>query len=155
MSDTNFGMADRAGRQQWQNIHGIHKFILYNKQEKESRLLGRKPPTAIWRPETEDKRNARDFRPICLFRYSLERAGNIAIPVFSLKSEKSFGVGDFGDLKRMVDWAVNTRQKVIQILPINDTTMTMHGRTLILITAFLFCFPPRCMRISGKWNSER
>ena len=32
--------------------------------------------------------------------------------------------GDFGDLKRMVDWAVNTRQKVIQILPVNDTTMT-------------------------------
>src|SRR5699024_12300837 len=42
----------------------------------------------------------------------------------SLKSEKSFGVGDFGDLKRMVDWAVYTHQKVIQILPINDTTMT-------------------------------
>lgn len=52
------------------------------------------------------------------------KGAGIAIPVFSLKSEKSFGVGDFGDLKRMVDWAVNTRQKVIQILPVNDTTMT-------------------------------
>ena len=48
----------------------------------------------------------------------------MAIPVFSLKSEKSFGVGDFGDLKRLVDWAVSTHQKVIQILPVNDTTMT-------------------------------
>ena len=38
--------------------------------------------------------------------------------------ENSFGVGDFGDLKRMIDWAVSTQQKVIQILPINDTTMT-------------------------------
>ena len=53
----------------------------------------------------------------------MERAG-IAIPIFSLKSENSFGVGDFGDLKRMIDWAVSTQQKVIQILPINDTTMT-------------------------------
>ena len=42
----------------------------------------------------------------------------------TLKSENSFGVGDFGDLKRMIDWAVSTQQKVIQILPINDTTMT-------------------------------
>ena len=48
----------------------------------------------------------------------------MAIPVFSLKSEKSFGVVDFGDLKRLVDWAVSTHQKVIQILPVNDTTMT-------------------------------
>ncbi|KAB4427028.1 4-alpha-glucanotransferase, partial [Bacteroides thetaiotaomicron] len=52
------------------------------------------------------------------------KGAGIAIPVFSLKSENSFGVGDFGDLKRMIDWAVSTQQKVIQILPINDTTMT-------------------------------
>ena len=33
------------------------------------------------------------------------KGAGIAIPVFSLKSENSFGVGDFGDLKRMIDWA--------------------------------------------------
>ncbi|MEG2151044.1 MAG: 4-alpha-glucanotransferase [Bacteroidaceae bacterium] len=48
----------------------------------------------------------------------------VAIPIFSLKSTHSFGIGDFGDLKRMIDWAVLTHQKVVQILPINDTTMT-------------------------------
>ncbi|MCH5347497.1 MAG: 4-alpha-glucanotransferase, partial [Muribaculaceae bacterium] len=48
----------------------------------------------------------------------------LAIPVFSLRSDEDFGVGDFYDLKKMVDWAVKTGQKFIQILPINDTTMT-------------------------------
>ena len=52
------------------------------------------------------------------------KAAGVAIPVFSLRSESSWGVGDFGDLKKMVDWAVLTGQRIIQILPINDTTMT-------------------------------
>ena len=50
-------------------------------------------------------------------------AGTV-IPVFSLRSEGSFGVGDFGDLEKMVDWCAKTRQRVLQILPINDTNMT-------------------------------
>ena len=47
-----------------------------------------------------------------------------AIPVFSLRSEGSFGVGDFGDLKTFIGWAADTHQRAVQILPINDTTMT-------------------------------
>lgn len=52
------------------------------------------------------------------------KAAGVVIPVFSLRSEGSFGVGDFGDLKMMVDWAAKTNQRVIQILPIYDTTIT-------------------------------
>ena len=47
-----------------------------------------------------------------------------AIPVFSLRSDDSFGIGDFLDLKKMIDWAALTRQQLIQMLPINDTTTT-------------------------------
>ena len=47
-----------------------------------------------------------------------------AIPVFSLRTEEDFGVGEFYDLKRLIDWAAATGQCVIQVLPINDTTMT-------------------------------
>ena len=50
------------------------------------------------------------------------RAAGIVIPVFSLRSTHSCGVGDFGDLRRLVDWAVATGMKIIQILPVNDTT---------------------------------
>ncbi len=56
------------------------------------------------------------------------KAAGVAIPVFSLRSEHSFGVGDFGDLKRLVDWAEKTGLGIIQILPIQDTT-TVHGWT--------------------------
>ena len=52
------------------------------------------------------------------------RGAGVAVPVFSLKTEESFGVGEFNDIKRLVDWAVKADQNVIQLLPINDTTMT-------------------------------
>ena len=55
--------------------------------------------------------------------YPVKAAGAV-IPVFSLRSEGSFGVGDFGDLKMMVDWVAHTGQRVLQILPINDTNIT-------------------------------
>ncbi|MCD8287837.1 MAG: 4-alpha-glucanotransferase, partial [Porphyromonadaceae bacterium] len=58
----------------------------------------------------------RIFRPLCRF------AGS-AIPVFSLRSHSSWGIGEFLDLKKMVDWVVLTGQRFIQLLPINDTTM--------------------------------
>lgn len=54
----------------------------------------------------------------------LWRCAGSVIPVFSLRSEKSFGVGDLGDLRMLVDWARKTRQRIIQVLPMNDTTTT-------------------------------
>ena len=51
------------------------------------------------------------------------RGAGVAIPVFSLRSKDSFGVGEFNDIRLMVDWAAATGQSIIQILPINDTTM--------------------------------
>ena len=52
------------------------------------------------------------------------RGAGVAIPVFSIRSEEDFGAGDFYDIKKMIDWAALTGQNFIQILPINDTTMT-------------------------------
>ncbi len=52
------------------------------------------------------------------------RCAGTLVPVFSLRSRASFGVGDFGDLKKMIDWVAKTKQRVLQILPINDTTIT-------------------------------
>ncbi len=55
---------------------------------------------------------------------ALWKGAGTAIPVFSIRTEEDFGVGDFVGIKRMVDWLALTGQKVLQILPINDTTMT-------------------------------
>ena len=52
------------------------------------------------------------------------RIAGTLVPVFSLRSDSSFGIGDFGDLKKMVDWVSLTQQRALQILPINDTTIT-------------------------------
>lgn len=58
------------------------------------------------------------------FDITARKMAGVALPVFSLRSEESFGIGDFTDLKKFVDWAVMTGMKVIQILPVNDTTIT-------------------------------
>jgi len=52
------------------------------------------------------------------------RVAGTLVPVFSLRSKDSFGVGDFGDLKKMIEWVALTGQRLLQVLPINDTTTT-------------------------------
>ena len=55
--------------------------------------------------------------------YNRKLAGT-QVPVFSMRTRKSAGIGDFGDLKTMIDFVASTGQKVLQLLPINDTTIT-------------------------------
>lgn len=52
----------------------------------------------------------------------------VSIPVFSLRTEDSFGIGEFHDLVKLSDWVSKTGQKVIQLLPVNDTTITHTWR---------------------------
>lgn len=52
------------------------------------------------------------------------KCAGTAVPVFSLRSRDSFGIGDFHDLRKLVDWIAATGQRIIQLLPINDTTLT-------------------------------
>lgn len=65
-----------------------------------------------------------------LYRYpSFHYKGKgTAIPVFSLKSKKSYGIGEFTDLYKMIDWVSLTGQQMIQLLPVNDTTSTRSWR---------------------------
>ncbi len=51
------------------------------------------------------------------------KCAGVVIPVFSIRTEQSYGIGDFGDLKQMIYWAAKTGMHAVQILPINDTTM--------------------------------
>ncbi len=59
------------------------------------------------------------------YRYrQLWRGAGVAVPVFSLRSENGLGIGEFTDIKLLVDWAVKTGMKLVQILPVNDTIAT-------------------------------
>ena len=58
------------------------------------------------------------------FRFPGEWRGcGAAVPVFSLRSRESLGAGDFGDLRSLVDVAAAAGMNVVQILPVNDTTV--------------------------------
>ncbi|MFH0855369.1 MAG: 4-alpha-glucanotransferase [Candidatus Omnitrophota bacterium] len=50
---------------------------------------------------------------------SRKRAG-VLVPVFSIYSKKSFGVGDLADLKLVIDWCRDTGNSILQLLPMND-----------------------------------
>lgn len=56
------------------------------------------------------------------------RGAGVAVPVFSLRTEKSFGVGEFADLKPLADWCQKIGLKLIQLLPVNDTSATHTWR---------------------------
>ena len=52
------------------------------------------------------------------------KGAGVSLPVFSIRTKKSFGVGDFTDMKLFVDWAEKVGLKLIQVLPLNDTIGT-------------------------------
>ena len=52
------------------------------------------------------------------------RGAGVTVPVFSLRSENSFGTGEFADLKPLADWGKKAGLKLIQLLPVNDTSAT-------------------------------
>ena len=101
-----------------------YKFVLYNKKSKSVVAWENNANRYLTDPQLEDNETVVVDNHFIYFNLPAWRGAGVAIPVFSLRSKKSFGVGDFGDLKGMIDWAVATKQKVVQILPINDTTIT-------------------------------
>ena len=60
----------------------------------------------------------------CLLPNNTWKGAGVAIPVFSLRSNRSFGIGEFTDLNLLVDWAGSAGLRLIQLLPVNDTTST-------------------------------
>ncbi|MEG2156228.1 MAG: 4-alpha-glucanotransferase [Bacteroidaceae bacterium] len=81
--------------------------------------------------------------------YQPHIAGTV-IPLFSLRSKESYGVGDFADLKKMIDWLVATTMNLIQLLPINDTTRSGSWHDSYPYNSIsVFAIHP--MYISLKW----
>ncbi|WP_106827814.1 4-alpha-glucanotransferase [Parabacteroides pacaensis] len=78
------------------------------------------------------------------------RCAGTVIPVFSLRSKESFGVGDLADLYKLIDWAKKTQQRIIQVLPMNDTILTHTWLDSYPYRALsIFALHP--MYISLKW----
>lgn len=52
----------------------------------------------------------------------------VAIPVFSLRSKDGFGTGEFADIPLFCSWAKKCGLKLMQILPVNDTSATWNNK---------------------------
>lgn len=59
------------------------------------------------------------------YDHFLWKGAGINIPVFSIRTATSWGSGDFTDLHSMVDYASSIGVKLLQLLPVNDTTSTL------------------------------
>ncbi len=85
------------------------------------------------------------------------KGAGVAIPVFSLRSKNSLGTGEFTDLKLLVDWAKRTGLKMIQLLPVNDTTATHTWKDSYPYSAIsAFALHPLLLNIevaAGKKNA--
>lgn len=56
------------------------------------------------------------------------RVAGLVAPLFSMRHDQDFGIGDFRSLREHIDWAEKTGLHVLQILPINDTTFYRDWR---------------------------
>ncbi|MEI6862935.1 MAG: 4-alpha-glucanotransferase [Candidatus Omnitrophota bacterium] len=53
----------------------------------------------------------------------VKRAG-VLVPLFSVYSKNSIGIGDFSDLRLLADWCAGTANSILQLLPMNEVGPT-------------------------------
>lgn len=122
MSDANFPLWRATVNAKGIDENTQYKFLLIDSDGKEMVWEGGDNRTVAIKPDSGKSTiigGMRFINPMAPWK-----GAGTAIPVFSLRSDEDFGVGDFFDLMKMVDWCKATGQTFLQILPINDTTMT-------------------------------
>ncbi len=78
------------------------------------------------------------------------RMAGVAIPVFSVRSAGTEGIGDFISLGDFAQWAAMTGMKVVQTLPINDTTITHSFKDSYPYKAIsIYALHPLYIRVSA------
>ena len=114
-----------------------YKYGVYDLKTKAFRYFEEGPDRIV--PAAAAKEQVVVSDTFARFNNALFHGAGVSIPVFSLRSKRSFGVGDFTDLKLMVDWAKRVGLKLIQVLPLNDTIGT-HTDADILPYAAISAF---------------
>jgi len=99
----------------------VYKYGIYNTEKKEFVFFENGENRFLQNYENEDSLTIINDGFVN-YPVSEWRGAGVSIPVFSLRSKKSFGVGEFTDIRLLVDWAKKTGLKLIQLLPVNDTT---------------------------------
>ena len=101
----------------------IYKYVILNKETRAIEAW-EEGENRIYSLHQQDKKALliqMDKSP--LFYQENWRVAGLTVPVFSLRSKNSWGIGEFTDIKTLVDWAEKSGLKLVQLLPVNDTTL--------------------------------
>jgi 4-alpha-glucanotransferase len=109
-------------------ISSNYKFVLLDKENGKILNYEWGEPRMLTIPQRMDHQMIVQSGTTFRFQEAPWKGAGVAIPIFSLRSGESWGCGDFGDLDKMTDWAVETGLQLIQTLPVNDTTLTETWR---------------------------
>lgn len=101
----------------------IYKYGVYNIKEKEF-VTYEGAENRLLQGDAHNKKLTVIHDGFVRLQNNTWKAAGVSIPVFSLRSKNSFGVGEFNDLKLLADWAKKTGLKMIQLLPVHDTIST-------------------------------
>ena len=55
------------------------------------------------------------------------RCAGVSVPLFSLRSSRSWGIGEIGDLPLLTAWLRSAHQSVLQLLPLNELAPEEHS----------------------------
>jgi len=83
-------------------------------------------------------------------RTGVKKRAGIAVPLFSVYSQASIGIGEIPDLNLLVDWCPKTGMSIIQLLPLND----VGGDFAPYSAVSTFALDPMYLRISSLKNAD-
>lgn len=89
--------------------------------EKQGAVVPLAPYQSVVLTNFSARETARAERPRGQYPIAGDYLSGVAIPVAALRSHLSGGIGEFTDLKLLIDWCATTGQSIINLLPVNDT----------------------------------
>ncbi len=124
-----------------------YKFVMV---QGEGNVVWEEGENRVWNPQEYD---LGEFRGTPQFKPHL---AGVSVPVFSLRTAKTEGIGDFLSLGEFAEWAATTGMKIVQTLPVNDTTHQHTFRDSYPYSAISsFALHPLYIRVSEMDGSVK
>ena len=74
---------------------------------------------------------------------SIDRRAGMLMPLFSMPSSRSWGIGEICDLEPMTVWLADSGHRLLQLLPITETSPedpSPYGSISAMAKAFATCW---------------
>jgi 4-alpha-glucanotransferase len=84
------------------------------------------------------------------------RGAGVAVPVFSIRTKNSLGCGEFSDLALVAKWCASVGLKMLQLLPVADTSVRGDWRDSYPYSSLcVFALHPMYLNVSQLGNIEK